>query len=68
MKRILAAIAIACFLSSAAFAGDIPSVPGPQPPPSGSTAPGEIPSVPFAEGVSSEALTTLLSALTFLTV
>ncbi|HUS10068.1 MAG TPA: hypothetical protein VMZ30_06350, partial [Pyrinomonadaceae bacterium] len=65
MKRILAAIAITSFLSSAAFAGDIPSVPGPQSPAGLASAPtpGQIPYDGIAEQLSDESLSTLLSAL-----
>ena len=33
MKRVVAALALSCLLSVSAFAGDVPSVPAPQPPP-----------------------------------
>lgn len=68
MKRLAAAIALGCFLSITTLAGDIPSVPGPQPSP----AAGEIPSVPgdiatpgIADQLSEEALSALLGFLSF---
>jgi hypothetical protein len=33
MKRVVSVLALSCVLSVSAFAGDVPSVPGPQPPP-----------------------------------
>ena len=73
MKRFLITIALTCALSSSAFAGDIPSVGAPAPASSGTTettatSPGEIPSVGVAEQLSSEALSAVLSVLSFLAV
>jgi hypothetical protein len=71
MKRFFVAIALASVLSSTVLAGDIPSVPGPQPPPQGiatSTSPGDIPSGGATEQFSSDSLSALLAALGFLTV
>ena len=67
MKRVLAVIALAFFVSSTVLAGDIPSVPGPQPPPPGvaSIAPGDIPSGGITTELSSDALNSLISALSF---
>jgi hypothetical protein len=33
MKRVVSVLALSCLLSVSAFAGDVPSVPAPQPPP-----------------------------------
>lgn len=45
MKRLAAALALACLLSASALAGEIPTLGAPQPPPQGTTtSPGEIPS------------------------
>ena len=71
MKRSLMAIALSLFLSSSVLAGDIPSVPGPQPPPQGitsSTSPGEIPTLGAADQFASDAWSALLSMLGFLAV
>ena len=73
MKRFLAAIAVICVLTVSALAGDIPTLGSPQPAPREKSrtitrATGDIPSVPVAEQLSGDALTALLSALTFLTV
>jgi len=68
MDRFFKSIVLTCVLAVSAFAGQIPSVPGPEPQPSQNTAPGEIPSVGIAEQLSSEALSTLLGSLGFLTV
>ena len=71
MKRLLMSVALACVFSSSAFAGDIPSVgsPAPPPPPSKATMettePGDIPTSGRSE-LSSEALSALLSVLSFL--
>jgi hypothetical protein len=70
MKQLLMTITITCALASSAFGGEIPSVGASAP--SGSiagtntTSPGEIPSVGKSE-LSSDALTALLSVLSFLT-
>jgi hypothetical protein len=71
MKRSLISLSLICALSSLVTAGEIPSVgsPTPVPPPTQtSTAPGDIPSVGITEEIAGDALDTLLSALTFLTV
>ncbi|MEP6569182.1 MAG: hypothetical protein ABJC10_05350 [Acidobacteriota bacterium] len=70
MKRLLVSLGLVFVLGSFAFAGEIPSVGAPAPPPSGSSqiksaAPGDIPSGGQAE-ISSEALSALLSALSYL--
>ena len=71
MKRPLMTLALACVFSSSAFAGDIPSVgsPAPPPPPSNatmqSTEPGDI-QTPGKSELSSDALSALLSVLSFL--
>jgi hypothetical protein len=70
MKRFLAAMAITSVLSVSAFAGDMPisGAPAPQPgdmPTSGTPAPGDVPSDGKSD-LSSEALSALLSALSFL--
>jgi hypothetical protein len=69
MKRFMVSTGLMCLLSISTLAGEIPSVPGPQPPPPGiASAPGDIPISGIAAELSSEALDTLLAALTFLTV
>lgn len=81
MKRLFATIAVVCLFSIPALAGDIPTLGTPQPTqasstdpgdiPSGgapatSTAPGEIPTGDVADHISDEALSALLSVLSFL--
>jgi hypothetical protein len=67
MKRFAMTLVLASFLSSAAVAGEIPSVGAPAPPPSGgtqttiSTEPGNIPSDGLAGQISDAALSALLS-------
>jgi hypothetical protein len=62
MKRFLTAMALACFLSVSALAGDVPSDGFTSPPPAGTsqttsaTSPGEIPSDGAVQPVSSAAL------------
>jgi opacity protein-like surface antigen len=73
VKRFLMIVALACVLWSSALAGEVPTVGTPAPAPegttqTGSTVPGEIPSVGVAEQLSSDALSALLAALGFLTV
>ena len=75
MKRFLITIALTCALSSSVLAGEIPSVGAPAPAPSGTTQtspgeipPGDVPTVGVAEQVSSDALSALLSVLSFLAV
>jgi hypothetical protein len=73
MKRLLMTIAFTCAVSSSALAGDIPSVgspaPAPNPPKAAiSPAPGEIPTSGVVDQLSSDALSALLTALSFLTV
>ena len=66
MKRLLISLTLAVVLSSPAMGGDIPS--GGIAPPTGPTAatePGDVPSVGKSE-LSSEALSALLSVLSFL--
>ena len=71
MKRFLAALAITCVLSVSAFAGDMPisGSPAPPPPPSNATVettePGDI-QTPGKTSLSSDALSALLSVLSFL--
>ena len=50
-------MALTCVLSGSALAGDVPSVgvTAPPPPPPTSTAPGEVPSVGFAQEMSEAA-------------
>jgi hypothetical protein len=70
MKRFLMVIALGFALSITVLAGDIPSVPGPQPSSQGMTinpSP-DIPSVEAADQLSSDALSALLAALSFLAV
>ena len=75
MKRFLITIGLTCALFSSAFGGDIPSVGAPAPAPSGitqtspgeiPTPPGEIPTVGRSEQISSDVLSALLSAFSFL--
>jgi len=68
MHRFLKIMLLICVLTVSASAGQIPSVPGPEPQPSPNTAPGDIPSGGIAEQLSDEALSTLLGSLGFLTV
>lgn len=80
MKHVVMTIALTCVLSSSVLAGDIPSVPGPPPPPQGITSttspgeiptsgsPGDVPTVGAAEQLSSSALSALLTVLGFLAV
>ena len=74
MKRFLITIALTCALSSSAFAGEIPSVGAPAPASSGTTdpttssSPGDIPSVGAPEQFTSDALSAVLSVLSFLAV
>jgi len=60
MKRFMMTLVVTCVLSASVLAGDVPTVgvtaPPPPPPASTSTAPGEIPSVGFAQEVSEAAL------------
>jgi hypothetical protein len=66
MKRFLTASAIACALSVAALAGEIPSDGAPQPPPqqtTGTTNPGQIPTDGLVTTISDAALSALLTAL-----
>lgn len=71
MKRFVTVIALSCALSASALAGDVPSVGAPAPASNGmtettdSTSPGDIPTDGKSE-LSSEALSALLSALSFL--
>ena len=67
MNRFFKSIVLTCVLTVSAFAGQIPSVPAPEPQPSPTTSPGEIPSG-MAEQFSSEALSTLLGSIGLLTV
>ena len=70
MRRFLMTIVLTCVVSTSAFAGLIPTVPGPQPPPpesASTTSPGDVPTVPgdvstsgVAEQLSSAAQSALL--------
>jgi hypothetical protein len=69
MKRFIIALALALALSGSVFAGDITTSGSPAPgeiPTSGAPAPGDIPSGSKSE-LSSDALSALLSVLSFLT-
>ena len=76
MKRFLIAAALTCALSSSVFAGNIPSDGSAAPAPSGitqtpgetQTPPGDIPTDGKAGQISSDALSALLSVLSFLAV
>ena len=72
MKRFLITVALTCFLSLSALAGDVPTVGTPQPPPpgitTGPTSPGDLPSVGSAEQISDAALSALLTVLGFVAV
>lgn len=70
MTRFLIASAMTCVFSVTVLAGDVPTVGSPQPDPTQSkiTAPGEIPSVGKADALTSEALSALMTALSFLAV
>jgi hypothetical protein len=70
MKRFVLTTIVLCTLALPVLAGQIPSdgSPAPQPTPTPTASAGEIPTSGVAKELSSEALTTLLSALTFLTV
>jgi len=68
MKRFITVIALSCALSASALAGDVPSVGAPAPgdiPTSGAPDPGEV-ETPGRTGLSSDALSALLSVLGFL--
>ena len=74
MKRFLIAIALTCVLSSSGLAGQIPTDGSAAPAPNGitqtpgetQTPPGDIPSDGKAGQISSDALSALLSVLSFL--
>ena len=76
MKRYLMAFALTGLLAVSTLAGDISTSGAPAPAPSGitqtpgetQTPPGDIPSVGKAEQISSDALSALLSVLSFLAV
>ena len=77
MKHVLAAIALSCLLSVPTLAGDIPTDGLPSPAPNGTTQassgknptpPGDVPTVGVPEQLSSDALSALLSVLSFLAV
>jgi hypothetical protein len=77
MKRFFMMVALTCFLSFSALAGDVPTVGAPQPPPQGTTTristgdtasvAGDVPTG-SADQISGEALSTLLTVLSFLAV
>ena len=68
MKRFLTAIALCCILSASALAGDVPSVgapsPSSEPAITATSDPGDIQTP--GKALSSEALSALLSVLSFL--
>ena len=70
MKRLLLTIALACALASSAFAGEIPSVGAPAPPPAGTQtntpSAGDVPRA--TEQVSDVVLSALLTVLGLLSV
>ena len=76
MKRFLITITLTCALFSSALGGEIPSVGAPTPAPNGitqtpgatQTPPGDIPTDGKAGQISSDALSALLSAFSFLAV
>jgi hypothetical protein len=71
MNRFVISIVLTCALSGIASAGQIPSVPAPQPSPAPAASDpmgGDTPSDGIARELSTDALSTLISALTFLTV
>jgi hypothetical protein len=70
MKRFVTSVALACVVCLPVFAGDVPTVGAPAPPPgpngmssNGRSLAGDIPSVGFADQISNEALSALLTAL-----
>lgn len=66
MKRFSVALALMVLVSVSAFAGEIPTMGAPEPPPQQTTAttnPGEIPSDGTAQSPSDAALSALLTAL-----
>jgi hypothetical protein len=69
MKKVMATLALSCFLSVSILAGQIPTDGSPVPPPAGTnqatndTNPGEIPSGGEAITISDAALTALMTAL-----
>ncbi|MGH9931381.1 MAG: hypothetical protein ACREA9_19415 [Pyrinomonadaceae bacterium] len=74
MKRFLVAFALAGLLAVSALAGDISTSGAPTPASNGtsvtttSMSPGDVPTVGVAEQLSSDALSALLSVLSFLAV
>ena len=71
MKQFVITMVLACALSSSALAGNIPSdgspSPAPNPAPTTSTSPGDIPCDGMSAQVSGDALSAILSVLSFLT-
>ncbi len=66
MKRFVMTVALTCVLSSSALAGEVPTVGVTAPPPAETsipTAPGDIPTVGFAQQMSEAALTLIESVL-----
>ena len=71
MRRLLIAFAFTCTFSVSVLAGQIPTVGAPEPPPgqaNAATVPGDIASGGAADQLSSDALSALLTALSFLAV
>ncbi|HLN99591.1 MAG TPA: hypothetical protein VK208_14115 [Pyrinomonadaceae bacterium] len=71
MRRLIVTTALMASICSSIIAGDIPSVGAPAPQPTQTTtttAPGDIPTLGVAEQLTSDALSTLVTMLGFLTV
>ena len=70
MKRFSLLVALACVLSSSALAGEVPTVGAPAPASYGTagttTSPGDIPTRGVSEQLSSDALSALISVLSFM--
>ncbi len=71
MKRLFVAIGLTWVLSVTALAGEVPTVGVPQPPSNartGLSVPGDMPTSDSADQISSEAMSALLSVLSFIAV
>jgi hypothetical protein len=74
VNRFLTILTLGCILSISVVAGEIPTSGSPAPAPNGTagatttTAPSDVPTVSEAEVLSSDALSALLSVLSFLAV
>ncbi len=70
MKRLFVAISLTCVLSVSALAGEVPTVGVPQPPPSATTGLNSSEDMPTGstDQISGEALSALLTVLSFLAV